>query len=135
MCTLPPILHCATSESTTTRFWRTRELECLLLVMVSMSRGANLIVSHFCCMGKVRSSSKMLTRTSCQYFSRFASQRVHQESYIGEKCHEIMNKGLQRLRREIFSASVNFDKDSTCVDCASYPLISSKNPRARKNGN
>ena len=45
---------------------------------------------------------------------------------LGEKRHAIMKKGLKKLRREIFSASVNVDKDSACVDCTSYPVISSK---------
>ena len=53
----------------------------------------------------------------------------------GEKYHEIMNKRLKRLRREIFGASVNFDKDLACVYCASHPVISSKKLRAGKNGN
>ena len=51
---------------------------------------------------------------------------------LGKECHEIMSRELERLRQEIFSASVNFDKDSACVDCASHPLISSKKAASRQ---
>ena len=47
------------------------------------------------------------------------------------KCHEIMSRGLEKSRQEIFSASVNFDNDLACVDCTSYAVISAKKAASR----
>ena len=40
--------------------------------------------------------------------------------------YEIMKEEMKKMRRKVFGASVNVDKDSACVDCTSYPVISSK---------
>ena len=51
---------------------------------------------------------------------------------LGEKCYEIMKEEMKNMRRKVFGASVNVDKDSACVDCTSYPVISSKKVARRK---
>ena len=50
----------------------------------------------------------------------------------GKKCHGIMNVELKNLRKKLYSAGVDGSKDSTCRDCASYPVISTKRVAVRK---
>ena len=54
---------------------------------------------------------------------------------LGETCHEIVKQGLKKLRKEVFSASVNVDQELACVDCISYSVISTKKLREGENGN
>ena len=64
----------------------------------------------------------------CQQLCKSASA----PGALGKKCHDIVKQGLKKLRKKVFSANVNVDQDSACVNCTSYPVISSKKVARRR---
>ena len=95
--------------------------------MVIMSKGGNLIHSE-----SVSLCANKSKRDTYQDFMPIYQQlctSARAPGALGEKCHDIMKQRLKKLRKEVFSASVNDDQESTCVDCTSYPVISTKKLR------